>query len=110
MTRLLLVALAALALAVPAAAKKPVHQAAASAAITATWSDGKASLEGCGFTVAPVKVIWTLPDTATETWWIGMFGDGCLDSNYIYASEPGVWTADVYQEGVLAGSATVTVG
>lgn len=107
---LLVVAAVALVVALPAAAKKPVPHAAASPAVTASWQDGRLTLEGCGFDVAPVTAVWTLPDATTQTWWIGMFGDGCLDSNYILASEAGVWTVSVSQAGVEVATAEVTVG
>lgn len=113
----ILLALVALLVAGSVAAKKPVH-AAATVTLSASWSDGRLVITGCGYDISidgGVQAVYTHPDGSTETFAIGVWNDdthghGCLDSNYILADDPGVWAIATYQAGVLVGQTTVAVG
>lgn len=102
-----------------AASHKPPHTTAGPASLSATYDAGTQhlSIAGCGYdilTPGGVQVVYTHPDTTTETWYIGIWNDdihgqGCLDSNYILASASGTWTIDTFQSGVQIAETTITL-
>jgi hypothetical protein len=92
-----------------ASAGRPVTP---SASLSASWADGRISVEGCGY-ISPARLSYQRPDGTTETWYIGIMG-GCLDNNYILASDAGTWTITASEQVkgsyVAVAQATVNVG
>jgi hypothetical protein len=77
--------------------------------ITATYSGGKVNLAGCGYAVAPATVVVGLPNGSSQTYAVGVWSTGCLDTAYFVASLAGTYTVTVSQSSGATASTSVLV-
>jgi|tagenome__1003787_1003787.scaffolds.fasta_scaffold20345804_2 hypothetical protein len=110
--------MAAVLLVAPAfAGKGHAGLASASASLTATPNPATVgshvNVSGCGYQFAPATVQIVHPTGRVESFGVGMWSSGCLDTAYFVPSEPGTYTVQVLQSNGrtmdLLASTSVTV-
>ena len=77
--------------------------------VTATYSGGRVNLAGCGFAVAPATVVVGLPGGGSQTYAVGVWSTGCLDTAYFVPTETGTYTVTVSQGSGASASTSVQV-
>lgn len=66
-------------------------------------------LSGCGFEVKPAQVRVAHSAGYTETFYVGVWSPGCLDTAYFLTREPGTYTISVYQTSGTKRKATTVL-
>jgi hypothetical protein len=75
----------------------------------AAWG-AKVDLTGCGFIPGvAAKVVVTHSTGASESFYVSMWGTGCMDTAYFLTSEPGTYTIQVFQTSGGKRSVTTTL-
>jgi hypothetical protein len=63
----------------------------------AAWG-ARVDLAGCGFTPSvAAQVVINHSAGPSQTFYVSMWGTGCMDTAYFLTSEPGTYTIQVYQ-------------
>jgi hypothetical protein len=67
------------------------------------------NLSGCGYAFAPASVVVAMPDGSTQSFDVGMWSSGCLDTAYFTATEAGLYTIDVFQGSSSPAASTAVI-
>jgi hypothetical protein len=77
------------------------HATSSSATVSANPNPATAGsrvyLSGCGYTFQPVYVTVTGSDGSSQSFYVGMWSNGCLDNAYFIAGATGTYTIQVWQ-------------
>src|SRR5262245_43180064 len=70
-------------------------------------------LSGCGYQFTSVQVRITAPSGSAQSYFVGMWSTGCMDTNYFVAREAGTYHVEVWQANsknlVLMASTSLSV-
>ena len=54
-------------------------------------------LSGCGYQLKSVQFRVTAPSGSSQSYFVGMWSTGCMDTNYFVAREAGTYRVEVWQ-------------